>query len=180
MFPSLPPPDGLHPLVVHFPIALLLIAPLFVLLAAFEKRRGGLAVAAAVMIALGTAFVFYAVLTGEAAEDQAEAVVSAKATFERHEELAELSRPVFAGLTVVYLGMLGTGLWMKEKLKRGVWMGLSAGFLVLYAGGALLLANVAHEGGRLVHEFGVRAPIAGGGGLPAGIPELLERLEDND
>ena len=33
-------------------------------------------------------------------------------------------------------------------------------FLVLYGTGALFLVNTAHQGGRLVHELGVRAPVA--------------------
>ena len=31
---------------------------------------------------------------------------------------------------------------------------VSLAFLLFYAGGAILLANVAHQGGRLVHEYG--------------------------
>ncbi len=30
-------------------------------------------------------------------------------------------------------------------------------FLIFYAVGAIVLANVGHEGGRLVHEYGVHA-----------------------
>jgi hypothetical protein len=36
---------------------------------------------------------------------------------------------------------------------------LPLAFLVLYSAGALLLVNTAHNGGRLVHEFGVRAMV---------------------
>ncbi len=38
--PSLPGWDGLHPLVVHFPIALLLVAPVFVVLGLVLPRAG--------------------------------------------------------------------------------------------------------------------------------------------
>jgi hypothetical protein len=34
---------------------------------------------------------------------------------------------------------------------------LAALFLAVYAGGALMLANTAHNGGRLVHELGVQS-----------------------
>ena len=33
-------------------------------------------------------------------------------------------------------------------------------FLLFYGVGVLLLTNTAHNGGRLVHEFGVRAMVA--------------------
>lgn len=171
MFPPIPPTDGLHPIVVHFPIALLLVAPLFMVLAAAQKRAGGMAAAALVLVLLGAAFTFLAAWTGEMAEDQAEAVAASKATLERHEDLGGLARFVFAGLGVLYAGLVGFGVASKDKLKRPLWVGVHAAYLVVYAGGCLLLANVAHDGGRLVHEFGVRAPIAAGGagpGLPAG------------
>lgn len=177
MFPAPPPWEGMHPIVVHFPIALLLIAPLFLLFAAFRPKATPTALAALSLLILGTGFLFLAVATGEAAEDQAEAVSAAKATLQRHEELAEIARPVFLGFTVLYAGVVAASLILKDKLKRPVWAGLHLGFLLLYAGGALLLANIAHDGGRLVHEFGVHAPLAGTVGQPP--PVGAESHEDD-
>ena len=42
MLPPIPSFDGLHPLVVHFPVALLIVAPLFLALAALFAVEGGL------------------------------------------------------------------------------------------------------------------------------------------
>ena len=164
MLPALPPVEGLHPIVVHFPIALLLVAPVFLVLAGVQKRAGGMAVAALLVLVLGTGFTFLAALTGEAAEDQAEGVAAASAVLERHEELGGIARFVFAGLCLMYGGVVAYGLMSKEKLKRSIWIGMHAGYLLLHGVGCVLLANVAHDGGRLVHEFGVRAPMGGGGG----------------
>src|ERR1035437_9995962 len=67
-FPPLPTWDSLHPLIIHFPIALLLICPLVVLIGAFlspAKGRPYLSTAL-ILLLLGTASLFVAVKTGEA------------------------------------------------------------------------------------------------------------------
>ena len=48
---------------------------------------------------------------------------------------------------------------LKKTANRLVSTALPLAFLVLYGGGILLLTNTAHNGGRLVHEFGVRAAV---------------------
>ena len=72
--PPIPSWDGLHPLIIHFPIALLLVAPLLVLVGALlkpDKGRPVLYVALALMI-VGTLSIFVAAATGEAAGKLAE------------------------------------------------------------------------------------------------------------
>ena len=68
-FPPIPSWDALHPLVIHFPIALLLVVPFLIVVGALvppERGRAILYVALALMIA-GTLGTFLAVATGEAA-----------------------------------------------------------------------------------------------------------------
>jgi uncharacterized membrane protein len=52
--------NELHPLVVHFPIALLLVAPLFVLMGALWPRRTGVYFlgSALILISVGTLAIF--------------------------------------------------------------------------------------------------------------------------
>ena len=167
MFPPIPSWDAMHPLVVHFPIALLLVAPVFVVMAAAWRRYElPLGVAALTLMALGALGAFVAVATGEAGEGAAN-TAAAKAVLERHEELAEIVQATFGALTGVFALMV----FAPRALRR--WRRLPAGlslpgavraaayfvFLVAYAIGCLILANAAHEGGRLVHELGVRAAI---------------------
>jgi uncharacterized membrane protein len=166
MLPTLPPASGLHPLVVHFPIALLLIAPLFVLLSViFKKQRLGLAVAALVLMVVGTAAAFVAVSTGNLAGELAERTAGVSATLERHENLAETTRTVFALLTVMFIAMFGAPLVRRRQWSNGIYVALSTVFLVFYAAGTVTLVNTAHLGGQLVHRYGVHALLG-----PAGAP----------
>jgi len=50
---------------------------------------------------------------------------------------------------------LAPNMWGAEFLPQATLLPLV--FLLLYGAGAVLLVDTAHRGGRLVHEFGVRA-----------------------
>jgi uncharacterized membrane protein len=160
-FPPLPSWDGLHPLIIHFPIALLLVAPVLVVVAALRpKNTRGLQIAALILMLLGTAATFVAVATGEAAGKLAERTPEIKAVLESHEELAEATRVVFSVLTVLFAAIVFVPQLLRRDFGRITGMVLPLVFLVFYGAGALLLINTAHNGGRLVHEFGVRAMVA--------------------
>lgn len=175
--PPMPTWDSLHPLVVHFPIALLLIVPVFILIAVVSRTGWKpMSLAALTLLVLGTAAAALAVATGEAGEAAAKAIPASKATLERHEELAELTRNVFIGLTLVFAAIVATAMLWKSR-GRQVFIVASLVFLLPYAGGSLLLANTAHEGGVLVHGYGVHAPVAGGAPTPA-ISSVRERDEE--
>jgi uncharacterized membrane protein len=155
--------NSLHPLVVHFPVVLLLVAPMFILLAiAFRIAWKPLGIAALVLLVMGTAGAALAVATGEAAEGAAKAITAAAATLDRHEEQGELVRNLFVGLTAGFAVILMAAL-LHQRLGRRIFMIASGVFLIPYAAGAAVLADTAHEGGLLVHHYGVHAPI----GAPA-------------
>lgn len=157
--PPLPPWSALHPLVVHFPIALLLVAPLFAASAlALPRRKAyGAAVVAFILVLLGTVSLFVAVETGEATAEQVTKTPEIKALLHDHEELAETSEAIFGSLAVLFGGLLlGPKLFHKELTARTFRTAMSI-LLIAYLGGILSLVNTAHAGGRLVHEFGVTA-----------------------
>ncbi len=160
--PTTPPPEGYHVLVIHFPIALLLIAPLFIFLGAIVAARWqGFAVVAALLMILGTAGTWVAVSTGETARDVIEeASDEALEVLEDHEAVGEVTRNVYTGLTAAYVIFVFLTLVWSPISKAAIRIPLGLIFLVLSAGAALYLAGTAHLGGRLVHEYGIRATLA--------------------
>ncbi len=170
-FLDLPPWEGMHPLVVHAPLALLFFAPLLAAAhVALGGRMRGLALAVLLAMAGGTVGAAAAVLTGEATADAVRVDGPAEAVLERHEELAEPLPWVFGGLTLVY-GVLA---FVPGSLARDAGprprLVLHGAFLLAWTGALVFLAEAGHHGGRLVHEFGVRAPVAvrDGGAPPRG------------
>ena len=178
-FLPLPPWDAMHPLVVHFPVALLLVTPLLVIAGAFmrgERGRGWLH-AALMMMFLGTLGTWVAVRTGEAGEEAAERVQGTKALLHEHEELAEFSRNAFTGLTVVFAAIVCLPRLTRKPDNRFLTTVLPLVFLLAYAVGMAALANAAHHGGMLVHERGVIADWAGTG---AGAGAAGGEVEDEE
>jgi len=160
-FPAIPSWDALHPLIIHFPIALLLVAPIFIVVgAALTPAKGrSYLIAAVVLLLVGTASIFVAVETGEAAGKLAERAPGMQPVIETHESLAERTQAVFSVLSVIFLALLAVPRFLKREDTRLTTTILPLAFLVLYSAGALLLVNTAHNGGRLVHEFGVQAMV---------------------
>lgn len=180
MLPPIPSWDGLHPIIVHFPIALFLVAPLLILIGIFMPNRGrSFLTSAFIMMLIGTIATWVAVSTGEEAGEIAERMQGVEAVLENHEELAETTRNVFTALTVIFGTILLVPLVFRKEQKpettnepvsapeekrrffgfstaQKIMIPLCLGFLIFYSAGLVLLANTAHEGGRLVHEFGVR------------------------
>lgn len=163
--PPTPPWEGMHPLVVHFPIALLLFAAVFVLLAAITPIRGWwFSVSALLLLIGGTGGAFVSLSTGEAAMNVAEGDGENEdemwEVMDEHQAKMEQVSKYFAALTAIYAGLVFLPLLFKSL--RGMKFAFPANlvFLAALMGANLLLANGAHLGGRLVHEFGVRSTIA--------------------
>lgn len=159
-FPPLPSWDGLHPLIVHFPIALLIVAPLFIVLGIVLRRARPFLWAALLLMVIGTAGIFIAISTGEAAGKLAERTPQINAVLEHHEQLAERTRLGFAILTVVFAAILALPRLIRRQPGRVATLVLPVVFLVGYLAGMVMLVNTAHNGGRLVHELGVQALVA--------------------
>lgn len=156
---ALPHWNGLHPAMIHFPIALLLVAPVFVLLGTFLPREKGriFLLGALILMTLGTAATFLARSTGEAAARRVERTPAIAALIEQHEELAETTSVVFLALTAIFAAMVYGLHRLQQARATALLTLLPLVFLLLYVAGAVLLVDTAHRGGRLVHEFGVRA-----------------------
>ncbi len=182
MFPPIPSWDGLHPIIVHFPIGLLLIVPIIIIIGMFMPKNGRtFLVSAFVLMLIGTIATFIAVSTGEAAGELAEQINNVEAVLEEHEELAETTRTVFAVLTGIFGVIVFAPMLIKKELSRMITIPLNLAFLLFYGSGTVLLMNTAHQGGRLVHEFGVRAVMASTAQNSLGtIPADVKKHDDDD
>lgn len=138
-------PEPLHPAVVHFPIALTLVALLFELLGRHPRLRpltnGGL-----LLIVLAAAGGVAAVLSGNLAHDAAVVPGAARDLVESHEELGE---SVMWGLIV--LAALRVVLAAKGWYEGWrPWV-----FVLLLAVAAGAVGYNGHLGGRMVFDHGI-------------------------
>jgi uncharacterized membrane protein len=154
--PMIPNWDGLHPLMIHFPIVLFLLAPVFLLFAAFTRadRRSTFLSAALLVMVLGSVSVHASFETGLAARARLDRTGEAGTIVERHRELADLARSSLAMATLLFslTLLIRTVLQVNMYELTGV---LPLGSVVFYGLGLFWLINAAYNGERLVHEFGV-------------------------
>lgn len=175
--PPQPPWEGLHPLVIHFPIALLFITPVFVLLAAFLGKHGRwFGLTALMLLVMGTVSGAVAVSSGNAAFHAMESVEDGGwEVAEEHQQAAQEVQIMFIGLTFLYAVLFVIPLVIAKWNVRRYWLLTNLVFLALLMVVNLQLAHAAHLGGRLVHQYGVRAileDVAAEAGIPD--PEAAE------
>ncbi len=104
--PMIPNWDGLHPMIIHFPIVLFVLAPLFLLFAVFTRtdRRYTLLCSALIVMVLATTSLYVAFET-ETAGTLINRTAEIAAVVEHHQELADLSRNSFTVATAL-LGLV--------------------------------------------------------------------------
>jgi uncharacterized membrane protein len=167
-------PDPLHPALVHFPLALAVLIPLFVIGAIVAMRRGVAArrawsLVVALMVLL-TASSFLAVKTGEDDEEAVEEVVDHDFIHE-HEEKAELFRNLT--LLTLVLGAAGLATGKIGGFSRGAATGMS----FVLAG---LAWGVGESGGDLVYEHGAANAYIEQSGTAMPAEEEHDDDEDDD
>ncbi|MBO6738758.1 MAG: hypothetical protein JJ916_02755 [Phycisphaerales bacterium] len=161
MLPPLPPYEALHPLAVHLPIGVLLVAWVPMLIGVLDrKRRHTWLACGAVMLLIGVASLQFAVMTGEAAERiVGGATQEISDAISAHEVLANRTRMLY--ILTVFLYMLAWLIYAKAQPKRErmVLVVGCATVAIIYTLALMGLINTGHTGGVLVHIYGVRAPI---------------------
>lgn len=171
--PPMPSWESLHPLVIHFPIVLLLLSPVFVLAGAVLSPLRGrpyMLVGLCLLVA-GTGSLFLAAETGEAAAELADRTQDINAVLQTHEHLASQSRLIFSVLALLLSAVFALPHILGRPITRLHSTLLPLVFLAMYSMGAIVLVNTAHQGGRLVHQFGVRAIMPAQNEVPDRIPE---------
>lgn len=152
----------LHPQVVHFVVALLLLG-VFLRWMSLTGYLRWTHPAAALLLLLGTVASVVAVKSGDDAHGPAERVPGARQAVVEHEEWGERTRNVFLGIALIEIVILAVGSSRAGRVLRVV----SA---VAGAAGAVVLYEAAEHGGQLVYAY------AGGVGTRKGNPEDVERL----
>lgn len=160
MSPWLPMPttlDGLHPLVIHLPIGLLLVTPVFLVLGMIRPQRTFMfSVSALILMLIGTIGAWVSVASGVAAAQFADLTPQVSAAIEEHGKWAGRTRLVFTILTLLFALILAAPRLVKT-LKPRLALAAQAVFLVLFCLSCLALARTGHLGGVLVHVHGVHA-----------------------
>ena len=154
----MPPFNHLHPAIVHFPIALLTVAPLLVLVGLlWPAQRRGIHAAALILLVLGVGGLILALLTGEAVERYARATPALLAGVRDHELAAQWTTLIFGLLGVAFAGLWVLPLLRKQALSRNLEQGLLVAWLLLSAAGVLAVGRTGHLGGHLVHDLHTHA-----------------------
>lgn len=134
-----------HPQIVHFPIALLIAALLFDLIALFWKQHE-MARAAFILLILGALSAVAAAISGA---DGAESYIRDprfQAAIFDHEQAGEWLRNFYLVFVIVRSAVL-----FKTQLTRLILVF----YLILHMVGAMLIVQAGDLGGKLVYEFGL-------------------------
>lgn len=154
----MPPWNHIHPALVHFPIALLTVAPLLVLLGLIlPGQKKGLHTAAAMLLVLGVGGLFLALESGDAVTRYARATPDLMSGVRVHELLAQKTTLIFVLLGLFFLVLWGLPLVRRRELSRTLELGLLTLWLLLSAFCVLSLAQTGHAGGHLVHDLHTHA-----------------------
>lgn len=136
----------LHPIAVHFPIALLTVGGLAALWCSRRPADPNREAAISWLLWLGTGTAWAAMALGHLAENTAPHVPSAWEALEDHQALGHWTVACFTGLCLLrftqHRGRLQTRPWRIS-------------LLIAWLAGLVLLAATAREGGELVFKHGM-------------------------
>ncbi len=140
--------SNLHPMIVHFPVALIIIGFIFDI-AGITAKKEFFHKAGFYLLLLGTAGVIAAYFSGEAAEEFVNETGALETTLELHEEAALFTLWIVTAASLIRAGYV----LIKKQLPVLKWISI-----VLFAVGAAFVARTGYYGGELVytHAAGVQ------------------------
>lgn len=149
-------PSPLHPAIVHFPIALILVGTVTAF-ATLLLPRAALAWFSAVILGLASAGAVAATWSGDEDEEKAEhAGAGVERILEEHEEWAERSR------NSAIIAMLAAGVAAFSLKRHAVFSrGAAALTAAISLGASWCVVETGHYGGQLVYQHGVSVSRSG-------------------
>ena len=138
---------NIHPLIIHFPISLLLLAVLVHLSALVIWKLPWLRTATLVASILGFLTLILTYLSGRQAADSVSLPTVAINTLSKHADLALWTLVYFGVLTILHLGIKFLKIYDKKSI--------SIVLFVLGLFGFALVIQTADLGGQLVYKYGV-------------------------
>lgn len=151
LFPGLSAMENIHPVLVHFPLALLPLALVFQALAVW-RRQDEWQRLALWLLWIGTLGALAAAGTGLLAEDSVTVPQPGWEVIELHEGLMLTTTGIAVALSIL-------ALVVRRRLNRTLQLVLLAGLVVL--SGVLVVG--ADRGGQLVYQYGVSVQKQGAG-----------------
>ncbi|WP_457651429.1 DUF2231 domain-containing protein [Rhodocaloribacter sp.] len=143
---------SIHPLLIHFPIALLTIAVLFDLVAlVVPRKQAEIRSAAVALFTLGAVAALVAFFTGRAAADAVLVPAAAQTLLTDHADWAERTVWFYGLFALARLAMLR--LDHKGRLPAGKALNILA--FVIGAGGIFLLFQTGDRGAQMVFQYGL-------------------------
>lgn len=142
---------NVHPILVHFPIALLVVAVLFDGAALFWRERPGVRAAAAALFTLGAVAALAAFFTGRAAADEILMPAAAQTTLTDHADWAARTVWFYGLFALVRLALL----WFDRKGRSWTPGWAHALVFLVGAGGLFLLVQTGDRGAQMVFQYGV-------------------------
>lgn len=155
----------LHPQIVHFVIALLVIGVIARLLSLVMRRWTWLSPMATTLIVLGTLAAVLGVKSGDDAHGPAERIPGARDVVVEHEEWGERARNLFLIVAALELGAFALR-GQRERFRQWVRVVSAAGGVI----GLWVLYETAEHGGEVVYSY------AGGVGTRSGDTADVHRL----
>ena len=154
----MPPWNHIHPAIVHFPIALLTVAPLLVLVGLlWPAQRRGVHASALILLVLGFGGLLLALESGEAVERYARATPALLAGVRDHELAAQWTTLIFGLLSLAFAALWVLPLFRQQALSKSLETVLLGVWLLLSVVGVLAVGRTGHLGGHLVHDLHTHA-----------------------
>lgn len=147
-----------HPLSVHFPIALLIFATLFMLASYFMPSRwkDKFSTTGFFMLVPGAILIWWAVYSGTLADSIVGRHVCDPTVLEDHERFAYVTAWLFSVAALLEVAIRLNSLMKSRRIKRII----SIASLILLISGSVSMSYVGHLGAKLVYQqaAGVHQP----------------------